>query len=806
MSTKNIVNIIAGCLSVLHLNAQFSITGSISSPTGKAIPFAIVGVQNTFLSTQANEQGKFTFEGLKPGNYLLITQCVGYKKRIDSVQLNSDIILDILLKNSDVSLDEIVVSSTRADKNTGIAFTNLSKEDIQKQNLGQDAPYILNNLPSVVVNSDAGNAVGYTGIRIRGSDATRINVTINGIPVNDAESQGTYWVDMPDVVSSANNIQVQRGVGTSANGAGAFGASINLQTNTLNEKPYAQAISTGGSFNTFRNSFLAGTGLINDHFTFDARASYITSDGYIDRASSKLNSYYFSGGYYGKKSVLKFIAFSGLEKTYQAWYYVPEDSIKKGNRTYNPAGEYYDANGKVHYYNNETDNYQQDNYQLHFIQQINDKLNFNLAGHYTKGKGYYEEYKQSQSLSNYGLDPVILSNDTIYSTDLIRRLWLNNDFVGGIFSLNYTPQSRIKFTFGGGYNSYFGRHYDQITWAQFASNSEINQVYNSDNANKNDGNFYLKTNYKPINNLNVFIDLQYRMINYIFNGPDDSLNNKRTVVNYGFFNPKFGLNYDLSSRTAIYASFGMANKEPNRNDFVQSTPKSRPKYEQLMDIEAGINQSFKNLGLNLNFYDMEYNNQLVLNGQVNNVGAYNRINVAKSYRRGLEFQAQFNITKYVNVNANITLSKNKIKDFTEYIDSTDASYSVYTQYKIQYKETDISFSPNIISSGVITLKPFKGFEFSIINKYVGRQYLDNTTNIRRSINPYYVMDARINYTIKTKWNSEVGFMLSVYNLLSTKYETNGYTFSYYTDDKLNTFNYLAPAAPINVLGGISFKF
>jgi len=797
------------CFSMTKLNAQHNLSGQVKTDKGEAAPFAVIGIKNTQLSATTNAEGTFKFKNLKSDTYILVTKCLGYLDKTDTVNVTSDIVIDPQLSASNKQLDEVVVNATRVNKDNGMAFSNLDAETLKKQNLGQDAPYMLNQLPSVVVNSDAGAGVGYTGLRIRGSDGTRINVTINGVPVNDAESQGTFFVNMPDLVSSTNNIQVQRGVGASSNGAGAFGASINFQTNELKDKPYANVISTAGSYDTYRNTLAAGTGLLNNKFTLDARASSITSNGYIDRARSNLQSYYIAAGYYGKKSVLKFINFLGQEKTYQAWYYVPEDSLKKGNRTYNPSGEYYDANGKVHYYKNETDNYKQNNFQLHFIHQVNSKINFNITGHYTKGAGYYEQYKQGQSLSAYKIENVITpKGDTIATSDLIRRLWLDNDFAGGIFNFNYTPNSKLAFAVGGGYNSYFGRHFGRVMWAQYASNSEIDHQYYYQTANKNDGNIYFKTNYKPVSNLNIFVDLQVRNVDHRFLGFVDSLATETKLQNqtYTFFNPKVGLSYDVNTRINIYASLAIANKEPNRNDFVQSSPTSRPKPEQLMDIEAGVKYELKKIYLAANFYNMQYKDQLVLNGKVNDVGAYNRVNVASSYRRGVELELNASLNKFFAVGGNVTFSQNKIEKFIDHTDSSDAAYTISTQYKVEYKNTDISFSPNVISSVMFVIKPVKNMEVSFINKYVDRQFLDNTSNAKRSIDPYNVLDIRFNYTIKTKLIPEIGFMFSVYNVLSTKYETNGYTFSYYTDAKLNTFNYKAPAAPLNFLGGISLKF
>ncbi len=795
------------------LTAQFTLSGKVESSSGEAIPYAIVGIKNTQLSAITNDDGSFIFKGLKSNTYIITAKSVGFTDRIDTVIINGDTQYSLVLKVSNKQLDEVIVNATRVDKTSGMAFNNVDEVLLNKQNLGQDAPYMLGQLPSVVVNSDAGNGIGYTGLRIRGSDGTRINVTINGVPVNDAESQGTFFVNMPDFVSSTNNIQVQRGVGASSNGAGAFGASINFQTNQLNDKPYAKAISTAGSFRTFRNTLMAGTGMLNNKFTLDARASSITSDGYIDRAKSDLQSYYLAAGYYGEKTVLKFINFLGQEKTYQAWNYVPEDSIKAGNRTYNEIGAYTDVNGNLKYYSNETDNYKQNNFQLHAIHKFNSNWNVSVTGHYTKGKGYYEQYKPNENLSDYQINPPIFvindsTNIVVSESDLIRRKWLDNDFAGGIFNINYTANARLSFVLGGGFNSYFGKHFGNVIWAKYASNSEIQHQYYFNTANKNDANAYLKINFKPIQGFNVFVDAQVRNVEHSFFGLNEVFLETKQIKSYTFFNPKVGMSYDISASVNVYASWAMANKEPNRTDFVENSVNNRPKPEQLQDVEFGAKYAAKKIYAALNFYNMQYKNQLVLNGQLNDVGSPKRVNVASSYRRGLEAELNVSINKYFDLGGNITLSKNKIAKFNEFIDSSyyvGNDYIFYEQ-KNEYVNTDILLSPNVVSSVIFSLKPIKNLEISFINKYVGRQFLDNTTNTKRSINPYNVVDTRINYTVNTKLIPEISFMLSVYNVLNQNFETNGYTFGYYYDGTLNTFNYKAPSAPINFLGGVSLKF
>ncbi len=810
MKTNNLNKTMALALFSLCLKttyAQITVSGSVLSPNKKGIPFSVIGIKDTYLSAQANALGGFVFANLKVGKYVLVTKCIGYKPHQDTLVVDANKTIEIILTQDEVALDEIVVNSTRADNSSAYAFSNMSSEEIKKQNLGQDLPFALNSMPSVVINSDAGNGVGYTGMRIRGTDGTRINITINGVPVNDAEGQGTYFVNMPDLLSSTNSIQVQRGVGTSANGAGAFGASVNMQTNQLNDKAYAQINNSIGSFNTIKNTIAAGTGLVNNHFTFDARASRVLSDGYIDRAASKLYSYYISGGYYGKKTVVKAILFSGNEKTYQAWYYVPQDSINNGNRTYNPAGEYVYANGNIQYYKNETDNYKQDNYQLHIIHSFNDKLTANITGHYTAGKGYYEQYKQGQSLSKYNMPDVITTNDTITSTDLIRRRWLDNDFVGALGNITYKPSTTLNFILGGGYNTYFGRHNGEVVWAQYSNPNDFKPRYYDNKATKTDANVYLKTIIKPTDKLTAFIDLQYRNINYNFLGYDTSLVTPTQVyTSFQFFNPKFGINYSFSPKATVYASYGIANKEPNRDDFTQATKKSRPKAERLLDLEIGASYRFKKVAVALNFYNMEYQNQLVLNGQVNDVGNYNRINVDYSYRRGAELEVNSTINKYLAFNGNITLSQNKIKNFKEYIDSNDVAYTVYTQYKKDYQLTDISFAPSVIASANLVITPIKNLQVTFLNKYIGKQFLDNTSDNKRVLTDYLVADLRLNYTIQTKLVPEINLIAAIYNYGNTKYSSNGYTFSYYEGEKLYTKNFVSPSAPTHFMLGLNVKF
>lgn len=686
--------------------------------------------------------------------------------------------------------DSVIVSSTRANSKQGMAYSIVTKEDISKQNLGQDIPLLLNQTPSVVVSSDAGNGIGYTGIRVRGSDATRINVTVNGIPINDAESHGVFWVNMPDFASSVNSIQIQRGVGTSTNGAGAFGASLNIQSNVLNAEPYAEVNSSAGSFNTFKNTVMAGSGLLNGKFTVDARLSKISTDGYVDRASSNLKSYFVSGGYYGAKTIIRANIFGGQERTYQSWYGIPQAALDT-NRTFN----YYN-------YNNQTDNYQQDHYQLIGSHSINNNWNVNLALHYTRGKGYYEEYRDQDDFANYGLPNFIQGGDTLATTNLVRQRWLNNHFYGLTYSINYNSLNRFSFTLGGGANQYRGAHYGDIIWMQYAGSVPKDYRYYDNDAVKNDINIYGKANYDFGKGINAFIDLQYRHVGYSFLGFNNNLQNVQQDVNLNFFNPKAGLVVDMAKQQQLYASVSVGHREPTRDDFTQSSQLSRPKAERMVDTELGYKKRWKKAQIGANLYYMAYKNQLVLTGRINDVGAYIRSNIDNSYRAGIELEGAVNIGNKVKLAGNVTLSQNKVLNFVEYIDDYDNGGQVANAYK----KTDISFSPNVIAAATLSYEPVKNLVFSLVNKYVGKQYLDNTSNNNRVLNAFTTQDIRINYNFTLPYLKDISLIFAANNVLNAMYEPNGYTFSYIYGGQTTTENYYYPQAGINFMGGVGVKF
>jgi iron complex outermembrane receptor protein len=691
-------------------------------------------------------------------------------------------------------LSPVEVRAVRAGEKAPFAKSNLSKTEIAKRNLGQDIPFVLNLTPSVVVNSDAGTGIGYTGLRIRGTDATRINITLNGIPYNDAESQGTFFVNLPDFTSSVNSIQIQRGVGTSSNGTGAFGATVSLSTNEVNTKPYAEFNNAYGSFDTWKNTVKAGTGLIDDHFTVDARLSRISSSGYIDRASSDLQSFYLSGAYLNKGSSLRLNIFSGKEKTYQAWNGVPEN-LKETNRTYNSAGT--DRPGAP--YDNETDNYTQTHYQLFYDQKLNTYWQFNTALYLTRGKGYYENYKGNEKLSKYGLPNLVLGDTTIARTDLVRQKWLDNYFYGQILSLQYR-KDRHEWVIGGGWSRYQGDHFGKVIWAKYGFD-EGYRYYDND-AWKTDVNVYTKWQYQLTTAFSLFADLQYRRVQHRMNGFEE--NPALTIDrSFNFFNPKAGITYRQNGWQA-FVSYAHAGKEPNRDDF-QASLNNQPKKETLHDFEAGVEKRTSRFSAGVNLYYMLYKDQLVQTGMINDVGAYTRINVPNSYRMGIELQGGVIINKWLNATANLTLSRNKIKAFTEFLDDYDADFEWIGQQSVQHRNTDIAFSPALIAGGSINILPVKSLEISLLEKYVGRQYMDNTQNKERSLDDFFTQDVRVLYTLRGKRLGEWTLIGQVNNVFNRRYEPNGYTYSYVFDGIISADKFYMPMAGTNFIVGVNVK-
>lgn len=716
-----------------------------------------------------------------------------------------------------IGLEEVIVSTTRAGDKTPVAYSNLNKEEVESRNIGQDLPYLLNFTPSLVATSDAGAGVGYTGMRIRGSDASRVNITINGIPFNDPESQGSFLVNVPDLSSSVNSIQIQRGVGTSTNGSGAFGASVNLETSAPSLDAFAEINNSVGSFGTRKHNVILNSGLIDGKWSFEGRLSKIASDGYVDRSSSNLKSYYLSGSYLDNKTTIKALAFGGKEITQQAWYGTPEailnndsegiEAVISNNGVTDEQANNMRNDGRTfnwYTYENEVDNYSQDHYQLHLNQEINDNWSLNLSGHYTYGRGYFEQFKNDDDFSDYGLDNITIGSETIESSDIIRRRWLDNDFYGFTYGLNYS-NSKLSTVLGGGYHYFSGDHFGEIIWAQYASNMNLGDRYYDNVGVKKDFNTFLKTNYQINDKFNLFGDLQLRKVDYYTAGIDSDQRIIATGDNYNFFNPKFGLTYTLDKNASLYASFAISNREPERNDFIDNS--ELPKHESMRDLEVGYKRNTKNYSIELNFYNMSYDNQLVLTGALNDVGSNVRTNVAKSFRRGIELNGGLKLSQKFDWNANVTFSQNKIENFTEVLYDYGAAWDEYNVVENGYKDSDIAFSPNVIAGSNLSYSPLKLFRISLLSKYVGKQYLDNTSNDNRTVDAYFVNHLQFSYNFKTKLIKDIGLNLLVNNILNYQYESNGYTFGYSAgSDYVVRENYLYPQAGRNFLLALKLRF
>ncbi len=803
-----------------HALAQFTVSGRVQdAKTTEILVGATIQVEGESRYAISDEYGYFILPGIANGNYTLVIKFLGYTEKRETIDVTGNTELIVLVEESAQFTDEVVVLATRVTEKSPTTFSSLNKTQLQKQNFGQDLPFVLNWTPSLVTTSDAGAGVGYTGLRIRGSDATRINVTINGVPLNDSESQGMFWVDVPDIATSAQSIQIQRGVGTSTNGAGAFGASINLQTNTRNDTPYAELINSYGSFNTHRHTIGLGTGLINNKFAVDGRASLIKSDGFIDRASSDLKSYYLSGGYYGDKTIIKAIAFGGNEITYQSWYGVPESRLNNNTdamlETASVEGwnaeqtdNLLQSNSRTfnsYTYKDQVDNYGQEHYQLHFSHRVDPSLTANAALHYTHGHGYYEEFKFDDKLSNYELPNTIIGNETIASTDLVRRRWLKNDFYGVTYSLNY-DKGNINSILGGAFNQYDGDHFGELIWTQKQIDVQKDYQYYFNDGRKRDFNVYWKINYELTKRLNAFVDLQYRKITHDASGIENKQDSFTINTNLNFFNPKFGLTYELGEGQQLYGSYSLANREPVRDDFVDAPIGTQPKHETLRNLEVGWRWKTNKYLLNVNYYLMDYKNQLVMTGQLNDVGAAIRTNVDNSYRQGVEIDGGIWFNSKFYWNANLTLSQNKIQDFNEVIYDYGANFDEYNVIKKVYTNSDISLSPNVIAGSSFSFSPHKALELTILSKYVGKQFLDNTSNADRKIDSYFINDLRVTYRLHAKLLNDISISLLANNILDVAYSSNGYTYGYLGGTTEYRQNYFYPQAGRNYLMMLAIRF
>lgn len=680
------------------------------------------------------------------------------------------------------TLNEIVLSAVRADEKTPIAYANLSKNEIGKRNLGQDIPTIMSYMTSVVTTTDAGNGIGYSSFRVRGSDATRVNVTLNGIPYNDGESQGSFWVNMPDFTSSVQNLQLQRGVGTSTNGSAAFGASLNLKTDDFSHEANGEISNSFGSYNTRKSTVKFSTGLINDKFEIAGRLSDMKSDGYIDRASSRMKSYYLQGVYVGETSLVKAVVFGGKQKTYQAWNGVSQADIDKYGRRYNPAGKYKDDQGNTQFYDNETDNYIQTHYQLHWSEKWSSAWSSNVSLHYTKGDGYYENYKTNQKFKAYGFQPIIVDGKEVNKTDLIRQKSLANHFYGMVFNTNYTTD-KLNVIVGGGANKYEGDHFGNVLWTREPVKIAPNYEYYRDDAVKTDLNFYAKATWQFADQWSLYGDMQYRRVTYEANGIETGLVDDK----FNFFNPKGGITYQLNDSNQLYFSYAKGNREPNRKDY---EGEGKPKSESMDDYELGWRFKGDRATVNVNAYYMKYRNQLILTGEINDVGAMLRANSGDSYRAGIEIDANVRILDKLYWAPSMTISANKNKNFMTTVDGLP----------INLGTTNIAFSPDFIASNAITYLPVEGMSVSLLTKFVGEQYMANLDAKESKLDSYFINDLSATYEFPIKgWVRSVGVSVLANNIFNVKYMSNGYY-----DPEWGPAYY--PQAEFNILAGLTIKF
>ena len=803
---------------LFSVDAQSTLTGKIFEASGEPLIGATIEILGTNHSATTDLVGFFVIKDVANGKYEMEVSYVGNETYQQPIDLSGDLNLDIVMSKDLNLLQTVEVNSLRVEQEAPFSFDNVNEDEIRKANLGQDLPYLLRNTPSVVVTSDAGAGVGYTGIRVRGSDATRTNVVINDIPLNDSESQGTFWVNLPDLASSTKGIQIQRGVGASTNGAGAFGASVHVDTKGYEKEAFAELSNTFGSFNTRKHTLNLNSGLLKNNLVFSGRLSLIQSDGYVDRATSDLRSGYFSAGYFVDDFSVQAIAMLGKERTYQSWFGTPQSRVEgdidgltehyNNNigvlyNTVEDSINLFESDRRFNYYTyeDEVDDYRQDHYQVHINKQFQKGVSAKLAFHYTKGKGFFEQFRLNDDLADYGIPNVVLDGEEFFSTNLVRRRWLDNDFYGTVASINF-GNDKTDVTIGGAFHRYDGDHFGEIIQADLSEIVVDGSNYYEGVARKDDANIYAQVDYRLSDKLNAYADLQFRGIDYNTTGTDNDLVNYDVDENFGFFNPKIGLTYAIAKNQLFYTSFGVANKEPSRSDFIDAFENEQPTHETLYDLELGYKKLAGAFLLNANVYYMSYDNQLVPTGELNDVGAIVRRNVEDSYRAGVELSGSYQINDMFSFGANATFSQNKINSFNEVLADFTNGFELIIN---NFENTDISFSPNVIAGAQLVAKPLDNLEIGLYPKYVGRQFLDNTSNENRALDSYLVTDLLGQFTIPSSKFKEISLSLKVNNLFNTLYSANGYTYSFIFGD-LITENFLYPQAGTNFLAGLTIRF
>ena len=770
---------------------EFSISGEVTNGQ-KPVANALIYAKGKPYNTKSAENGKYELS-LPKGEHVLVF-AFGNRKEID-INLDRDLELNVDLADAPETLDEVLVQSIRVDADSPITHSNLESEEIQKRNLGQDIPILMSYEPAVVSTSDAGNGVGYTSIRVRGSDATRVNVTLNGIPYNDQESQGTFWVNLQDFSSSVDKIQLQRGVGTSTNGSGAFGASMNISTRAVQDSAQASISNSYGSFNTRKHNVQFSTGLLNDHFEVAGRLSNIQSDGYVDRASSDLKSYFLHAAFKDENTLVKGLVFGGKEITYQSWFGIDRETLRE-DRTFNPAGQYEDENGNIRFYDNEVDNYSQDHYQLHWNQRYDKQWSSSFSLNYTYGRGYFEQYVEDADLGFHEIGPVEVGDQSIENADLIRRRWLDNDYYVIKGDVNY-QNNQIDVKAGVFFSRYDGDHFGEVIWSQFAGNSEIRDRYYDGNGVKDEFTTYLKATWRIDDQWSVYGDLQERYVSYESTGLSDQKLPFNVDESYAFFNPKAGLTFQASANHQLYFSYGRANREPRRQDFQIGITTA----EKLDDFELGWRYQTTSSVINANLYYMKYQDQLVLTGALDDVGNPIRETSGKSYRLGLEIDGSFQLTDWLNLLPNVALSRNKNRDFVAQIDGELRELG----------ETNISFSPEIIAGNQLNFLLTDEFQINFLSKYVGEQYMSNIDSKASLLDDFFYSDLNLVYQIKDiGFFDTIRFNALINNVYDAEYASNGYFFTFDTQENGMTQTVenarFYPQAGINILGGVTLEF
>ncbi|MBK7635177.1 MAG: TonB-dependent receptor [Saprospiraceae bacterium] len=817
---RGLIVFIVICTAWSQVLTQHSLEGVIKNEKGEKLSFATVFLLETNLATATDDKGYYKINNIPSGDYECKISFIGYTPLIHKVSIHENVALNVTLSGEIYNLDQIEIQANRTAESGPFTKINLGKTYLAKENLGQDVPFLLQWTPSVVVTSDAGTGIGYTSMRMRGSDQTRINVTINGVPLNDAESHNVFWVDLPDLMGTVKNIQIQRGVGTSSNGTGAFGGTVSISTHDHRVNPYLDISAGLGSFHTKKLQVSAGTGLLNGKYFAEGRLSYINSAGYIERASADLSSLYFSAGKVTNKSSLRLNVMSGTEVTYQAWYGTPEAKLfgtdeSLANHYFTNVGSIYkttedslnlfDADRRYNYYTypDQVDNYRQTHYQLIWSMALSNALKLKSTLFYTKGKGFFEEFRPQDKFENYGLKPVLVDSKEISKSDIVRRRWLDNDFYGLNADVEYFYSTKWTLSSGINISNYDGLHFGNVVHTSIPHPDHQKAYHYYDNqGHKADITSYFKLVFSPDLKFQIHADVQWRNINYSISGIDNDLRKIDAKYNDIFINPKLGLSYQLNPKSMLYTSYAYGQREPSRSDFIDQIFLVLPKPEKLHNIESGFRSKSSKLEMEHNIYYMKYKDQLVLTGEINDVGAPIRINVPDSYRLGWESSITYALSQRMAIHTNFTISRNKIRSFEEVIPDYTVDFERKT---ILHEDTDISFSPSFTGAFQILYKPGWDLEAEFSSKFVSAQYLDNTSNQGRHIPAYHFQNVRIAKEFHSKFWNRCTATIMINNILNNQFVSNGYTYSYIYEKPI-TENFYYPQAGVHFLSGIQLGF